>query len=132
MKASQPVTSIDSGKSFISGLPFLIDDSDIVSESHLDEIMESIDTILGQVTNDLRYEAATDPAWSRHAEYLNVRFDNGKMVVSYDGPFEDEVRAIEYGTTDMPPSPLMRSAVADADSVSSRVNKEVKARTPLA
>jgi hypothetical protein len=63
-----------------------------------------------QHTTDMRYEAHSS-GWPAHlVAALNVRVTpEGHYKVQYPKDLEHEILTLEYGTEDVPPSPVMRN-----------------------
>lgn len=69
-----------------------------------------------KLTAKLR-RAAYDSGWPSHAgRHLKVLPEVGGYSVTYPKQHADHIEALEYGTQDTPPSPLVRNFLSSIDS----------------
>ena len=133
MMASQPAMSLGSSTAFISGEPHALSGSDIFADTFIDTLVEHVDAGMAETQNELRETASGDPEWSMYAKGLFVEADSGDIRYYYEGPDEDAVLALEFGSMDQPPAPLIRStAASSAAEISRDISQRMENENPVA
>jgi hypothetical protein len=133
MKASQPAASFGSSKPFISGEFSTISASDEFSDTFIDVLMDHIDDLMVEATAEFQDEALSDSDWSVYASGLAVEADAGDIRFYYSGAQEDEVLALEFGTPEQPPSPLIRATAANkARDIAKELSTRIAVEVPIA
>jgi hypothetical protein len=88
--------------------------TDTISEVHIKPSIRK--RLAKSFTDRVRRLAGTPELWGRSAKTLSVNIDsNDKVSVNLEGSVDEVLQAqmLEYGTPDLPPRAVMRTAEAD-------------------
>lgn len=95
-------------------------------------LMTAVSKALEVGNESLQKELRSDERWKPWADNVRIEWDGSEFSYVLDGTPEDQeaMRAIEYGTQDAPPSPILRKhsfrlGVSTAKAVEDAMNEEV-------
>lgn len=130
---AQLINAPSSGDGYISGYFGIIDLSEDMVENLIMEIDQAIGTATSSSQASLRSEASADSAWQDISPFLYAEAERGVVSISYPEALDSLVTETEYGTPDVPPSPLLRLSIQGvADYASKQSSAALAKGVPLA
>lgn len=129
--SSQVISSVPGSKPIFTGNSLNLEIS-FLDSRYMQGIDRAVEQLLESVRERAVQAAKSDPQWREFVDLITVEWEDGDIVLSLSGD-DDEVQralAVEYGTPDMRPNPLLRkfSIMQDVNhstELTNSINKEV-------
>jgi hypothetical protein len=111
MQASQIYSDVGSSKPFISGNFSTSSAIDALTDGFIGTVVDLIEELMEETTIEMQDAALMDPEWAPYASYLTVDVEDGNINYGYDAgmSMSEDIDALEYGTIETSPNPLIRS-----------------------
>jgi hypothetical protein len=136
MKASQPVVSLGSSNSFITGLPGVIPAVEWFEENITDLLVDAVDNAVADATDRLQEKAENIEGWDVIADDLRVTAEQGQIIVGHRTDSQEMnfyTSVLEYGTGEQSPSPLLRKTLQKEESrIPSAIHAALEQDLPVA
>jgi hypothetical protein len=135
MQAYQSNISHGSSKSFIAGAPYVVSSTEEFAENFISEVVDHIDDLLRDATQELQEKANNNEDWSPYAGLLDVSIDRGTVSYTHRGNGQDDydMAMLEFGGPDGSPNPLLRMfAIEHAPRMAMDLSRRMTEGVPLA
>lgn len=118
MAVSQPILTPFSSTTdgIVSGDPWVLVGGEFLVRDFSRDLQDRIEAAMRKLRSDIRKAAEVDVDWAPYADHIDVQFADEEIqfVLSGDEAALAQMEALEYGSPEVEPKPLLRKTILAA------------------